>query len=389
MFLKHLLLFAFILMITVAKAELPTLSDQSKVVLFTCTAGDELYAGFGHSALWITDPAQGIDRLYNYGTFDFNTPNFYWKFIRGKLDYMLTVTTAKRFINEYDYRKIGVTGQTLQLELTEKQRLFDLVEENLLPENCLYKYDFFYDNCATRIRDMVVKAVDGEIDFNTPDQQLSFRQILFPYLTTTPWTKFGINLVLGLSSDKIATPNDYMYMPELMQQKFASAKIHTGNNIHDLVISEHQFLKSKLIFEYNLLTDPALFFSVLFLIIGLITFFELRSGRYFKWLDLTLNIISVTAGAFLFFMWVGTDHSATNQNLNILWLFPAQALFLIAMFFQPERRGKLVMISFFYMVVVSLAMHLWPQESELSFLIISLIYAFRYLFYNRLINKTV
>ena len=366
------------------RAELPQLSERSRVILFTCGPGDELYAGFGHSALWISDPVMGIDRLYNYGTFDFNTPNFYWKFTRGRLDYMLTVTTARRFIAEYDYRKISVVGQTLHLNLSERQKLFDLIEENLLPQNRFYKYDFFYDNCATRIRDIVVKAVDGTVDFNTPDENQSFRDILFPYLTYTPWTKFGINLILGLTSDKIATPNEYMYMPELMKEEFGNAIIHKDGTEYKLVDREQDFLKSKLVFKYNLLHDPALFFGSLFLIIGLMTFYELRSGRYYKWVDLVLNFVGVIAGLFLFFMWVGTDHSATNQNLNILWMLPAQALFITSLFLNKVLRKKLVMISFSIMVVVSIAMYVWPQASELSFLIISLIYALRYLFHSRI-----
>lgn len=384
MLVKRLLLILFLFASVMAKAQLPVLTEQSKVVLFTCGPGDELYAGFGHSALWVSDPALGVDRLYNWGTFDFDTPNFYWKFTRGQLDYMLTVTTARRFIAEYDYRKISVVGQTLNLNLDEKQKLFDIVEENLLPENRFYKYDFFYDNCATRIRDVVVKAVDGQVDFNTPDQNWSFREILFPYLKYTPWTKFGINLILGLTSDKVATTNEYMYMPELMQDEFANAVVFKNGESYKLVEQEQQFLNSKLVFEYNLLHDPALFFGGLFLIFGLMTFYELRSGRYYKWLDLFLNIVGVTAGSFLFFMWVGTDHSATNQNLNILWLLPAQALFLVSLFFKKSTRKKLVMVSFSIIVVVSLAMYVWPQATELSFLIISLIYALRYLFHSRI-----
>lgn len=377
-----LLLLAFASIFT--KAELPTLSQQSKIVLFTCGPGDELYAGFGHSAIWISDPVKGIDRLYNYGTFDFNTPNFYWKFVRGKLDYMLTVTNASRFINEYNYRKIKVTGQTLDLQLHEKQKLFDLIEENLLPENRFYKYDFFYDNCATRIRDIVEKSVDGSIDFNTSDENISMREILFPYLNYSPWTKFGINLILGLTSDKKASTYEYMYIPKLMQNAFANAIVERNNQTSKLVSNERVYLESKLVFQYNILNDPALFFGLLFLLIGFITWFELRSGKYLKWIDILLNSIAILAGLFLFFMWVGTDHTATNQNLNSLWLFPAQAIFIASLFLNKNRRKKLANISFFYMVAVSIAMYLWPQEIEISFLIISLTFALRYLFHARI-----
>ena len=368
-----------------AKSEVPQLSQKSKVILFTCGPGTELYAGFGHSAIWVSDYATGVDRLYNYGTFDFNTPNFYWKFIKGKLNYMLTVTTAQRFIAEYNYRKIEVNGQALDLKLSEKQKLFELLEENMRPENRFYKYDFFYDNCATRIRDIVEKAVDGKVNFNTADEHWSFRDMLFPYLNHTPWTKMGINLILGLTSDKIATPSQYMYLPEYLQFEFGNATITNGNQSRKLVQSETQYLKSKLDFSYNILTDPAILFSAFLLLIAVITLLEIRTKRYFKWLDLILNTIAVLAGAFLFFMWVGTDHTATNQNLNILWLFPAQALFLISQFFKGTQHQNMVWSAFVLIVIVSIIMNFWPQETEISFLIITIIFAFRYLIHQRLL----
>lgn len=386
MSLKKFLFVLLILTATFVNGEVPQLSDQSKVMIFTCEPGTELYAGFGHNAIWVSDPATGVDRLFNFGTFDFNTPNFYWKFIRGKLDYMVSATSARRFIDEYNYRGIGVTGQLLNLTIDEKQQILFLLETNLLPENRFYKYDFYYDNCATRIRDVVIKAVEGEINFNTADKNLSFREILLPYLTHTPWTKFGINLVLGLTSDKIASTYHYMYIPEHMMIQFGNATVNNNGNERKLVISEKRFLESKLDFSYNLLADPALFFSALLLLIGLITFIELRRKSYYKWLDVMLNTIGVIAGLFLLFMWVGTDHTATNQNLNILWLFPAQALFLTALFFKTPIRLLLVRISFVVIVIVSFAMFLWPQETEISFLLISLLFAFRYLFHQRISN---
>jgi hypothetical protein len=363
----------------------PKLSEQSKAMMFTCEPGSELYAGFGHSALWVSDPSMGVDRLYNYGTFDFNTPHFYWLFIRGKLEYMLTVTSARRFIDEYNYRKVGVTGQTLNLKLNEKQRLFELLETNLLPENRFYKYDFFYDNCATRIRDVVINASDGEIDFNTADQNVSFRQLLFPYLVHTPWTKFGINLILGLSSDIKATPIDYMFLPEHMQQQFNNAtKISTGQS-SKLVSSEVRYLDSGLEFSYNLLNDPALLFGLMFMLTGAVTLVELRRKRYLKWLDIILNSVAVVAGLFLLFMWLGTDHIATNYNLNILWLLPAQAVFMVSVFVKKVAfKYQLVSASFFIIATVTFAMFFWPQETELSFFIIAFIYALRYLFHKRI-----
>jgi hypothetical protein len=362
-----------------------TLSPNARVMLFTCGPGQELYAGFGHSALWVSDPSNGIDRLYNYGTFDFDTPNFYGKFIRGKLNYMLSVTNINRFMREYDYRKIGVEGQTLNLQLNEKQKLFNLLEENAKPENRNYKYDFFMDNCATRIRDIVVEAVDGDIDFNTPDRDVSFRELLFPYLTHTPWIKMGINLILGLSSDAKANPYDYMYLPEHMEHQFGRATIINNKGERNLVASEKRYLKNRLEFKYNILYDPAVIFTFSILIILLISLLEKRKDIYFKGFDITLNTISVIAGLFLFFMWVGTDHSATNYNLNIIWLLPAQALFLFALNSKKYKK-RMTEISMGILFFTAIVMQFWPQETELSFLLLIIVFFLRYLFYYKRIE---
>lgn len=369
------LLFAFL-----SEAKEQALSSNARVVMFTCGPGAELYAGFGHSALWINDQASGVDRLYNYGTFDFNTPNFYWKFIRGKLDYMLTVTTASRFIAEYNHRKIEVSSQTLQLTLDEKQKLFSLLEENLKPGNRFYKYDFFYDNCATRIRDIVEEAANDTIVFNGTAKQLSFRELLFPYLEHTPWTRFGINLILGLTSDKIASPYQTMYLPRHMEALFDGASIVHGNKEDDLILFKQNLLKSRLQFTNKQYDDPIAVFSLIFVLIALLTYFEQKKKLRLKWLDFFINSSAVLAGLFLFFMWVGTDHSATNYNMNILWLLPAQLAYLVSLKPGNKNRRLITRVAFFWILAVTVAMLFWPQEAEASFIVITLTFALRYYF---------
>ncbi len=368
---------AFVFVSVYMFAQYPTLTNRAKVVLFSCGPGPELYAGFGHSALWVSDDSLHIDRLYNYGTFDFDTPNFYGKFIRGKLDYMLSVTRASRFIAEYDQRKIAVDGQELMLSPAEKQRIFEFLENNLLPENRFYKYDFFYDNCATRIRDVLVKVVDGKVDFNTPDQQISFREMLFPYLTHTPWTKFGINLILGLTSDKKATPWDYMYLPDFLRDEFQQATIISKGTERKLVEEKKQYLPSGLDLSNRKMDDPVVVFSLILLVIILLTYIECKKKKEFRFVDSFLFGISVLAGLFLLFMWVGTDHIATAKNMNVLWLLPAQLLFLVTRRMDSLLGKKLNTIALIYQTLVAFILLLWPQDSEISFTFISLVFVVR------------
>lgn len=359
----------------------PKLSNNAQAMLFTCGPGQELYAGFGHSALWINDPANNIDRLYNFGTFDFNTPHFYTRFVRGKLDYMLSVTNVRRFLSEYQHRGIEVYGQKLNLNHTEIETLFALLEENARPENKFYKYDFFMDNCATRIRDVVAASVKGEIDFNTPDANASYRDLLFPYLTHTPWTRMGINLILGLAADKKAPPYNYMYLPEHMKEQFGKARILTPEGERKLVSSERKYLDNKLTFSYNALLDPTVIFTLFVLIVILISYLEIKRNTHFRFVDIILNSISIFAGLFFLFMWLGTDHSATNYNLNSLWLMPAQIVFLLTLFSKKINTQKWITIALSYQIFICIVVNFWPQESEFTFILLNILFVIRLLFH--------
>jgi hypothetical protein len=379
------IIYLFLLSISI-NAATPKLNNNAQAILFTCSPGQELYAGFGHSALWISDPVNNIDRLYNYGTFDFNTPNFYTKFIRGKLEYMLSVTTIGRFIREYELRGIEVHGQVLNLKQNEIDKMFSLLEENAKPENKFYKYDFFMDNCATRIRDVVVTSIDGNIDFKTSDKNVSYRELLFPYLTHTPWTRMGINLILGLSSDARATTYDYMYLPEHMQEQFGNALIQDENNERKLVTSEKKFLNNKLNFSYNILLDPAIIFTIILLLVVLLSYREIKRNKHVRSFDIALNAISVFAGIFLFFMWVGTDHAATNYNLNIFWLIPAQTIFLFTLISNKINKKMFTIVALVYQFCIAIIMYFWTQESEFTFLLLNILFIIRFLFHYKRIR---
>ncbi len=366
--------FVFLILLTLGIAfsvnAAKQLSEKSKVVLFTCGPGAELYAGFGHSALWVSDPTTKTDRLYNYGTFDFNTPNFYSKFARGQLDYMLSVTHIQRFLSEYNYRKIEVEGQTLNLNKAEIQKLYELLEKNLKPENRFYRYDFFYDNCATRLWDIVEEATDNQLNLNMEAPNQSFREVLFPYLEHKPWVKFGINLVLGLAADKDMTAKESMYLPDYLQEGFATASLNDGRR---LVKSEKEYLPKRIEFAAKWFYHPVTVFTLLLIAIAFITLREIKKGKYYAWLDSILMSIGVLGGVFILFMWFGTDHSATNYNLNFLWMLPAQLVFLI------NRKSKTyIKFSLIYSLAIIFAMLIWPQKIELSFVLLALLFSIRF-----------
>jgi hypothetical protein len=227
-----LLLTAYCLLLTAYCSPLfaQTLTKEAKVSLITVSPGQELYSSFGHNALWVSDPAQGIDRVYNYGTFDFRTEGFYLKFLRGTLPYQLSVSPMYYTMYGAQAENRSVTEQVLNLSQNQKQKLYDFLENNYLPENRQYAYKFFYDNCATRLRDAIKIAGGDSLQYyNQPIrgtfEATSYRGWMNSYLGNKPWARFGMNLAIGLPSDHVATPQEEMYLPDNLRDHADRAKI--------------------------------------------------------------------------------------------------------------------------------------------------------------------
>ena len=215
---------SFLLSSLLLKAQLPEeVADTSRmqISLLTCTPGEELYATFGHSALRVIDSNSVTDLVYNYGTFDFNDPNFYSKFIRGQLKYNLSVEYFSNFKFDYQAEERGITEQILNLSAAEKLKLRAALNENLKEENRYYLYDFFLDNCTTRLRDLIFKASE-------PQQALpavmpvtfTFRNAIHYYLNLQQkyWSKLGIDLLLGRPTDAVMTIEQQEFLPDNLEQ---------------------------------------------------------------------------------------------------------------------------------------------------------------------------
>ncbi len=303
-----------------------TLSDSARFSLITVAPGEMLYSTFGHSALRVYDPIQRIDRCYNYGTFDFDQPNFILKFCRGRLLYFLDIESYRSFEygNLYDHRPMR--EQWLQLDAEQRQRLFDLLQENAQEANRYYKYDFFYDNCATRIRDIVKEAFFYQITFDssrlTPG--ITMRQLLHLYLKEKPWTQFGIDLVLGMPADHVATAENHMFLPDFVHDLFASARIDDSTR---LVQSERSIPSQPLppgpAYQPDFFGHP-LWVTCLVALLGLLSMANPRTEHIF---DTLFWLVLGLAGLLMFLLWVATDHSATKNNWNILWALPTHLLY--------------------------------------------------------------
>ena len=190
-------------------------NDSIRLSLLTCAPGEEIYSLFGHTAIRYEDPVNGIDAVFNYGLFSFNTPNFILRFSLGETDYQLGATDYAHFAAEYAFDGRSVWQQTLNLSKEEKAELIRLLQENYLHENRVYRYNFFYDNCATRPRDKIEESIDGKVIYpaEPQDGSLSFRDIVHQYCKGHPWARFGIDLCIGSEADRPITQRQMMFAP--------------------------------------------------------------------------------------------------------------------------------------------------------------------------------
>ena len=305
------------------------LSPQASVSLITVGPGPDLYSAFGHTAIYIRDPVQGIDRAYNYGTFDFNADGFYTKFIRGTLPYQLSVAPLEYTLLGAQAEGRRVTRQLLSLDSTQRQRLFDNLERNFLPQNRTYAYKFFYDNCSTRPRDQLMQAAD--IDFHWPAglEDYSFRQWMNRYLEGRNWARLGMNIGLGYPADMKASPIQAVYLPDNLMMVLGHASLDNGSRP---LVARTQVL-------YNPPAQPSdklgtlLFYSLLTLpFVGLFVFSDRsRSGHK---TDKILFWLTGLVGLVLVFLWVGTNHGVTAYNYHLLLFSPLHVLVLP---FLPRR----------------------------------------------------
>lgn len=337
-------LFVFLLLANIAvafnlQAQYPT--DSAKISLITLSPGSETYAAFGHSALRVADSHRGFDYVYNYGTFDFETSNFYLKFGFGRLMYFLSISNYHDFYTAYKMWGQAMWEQNLNLTNKEKWQLMSNLQKNYQTEERFYRYGFFRDNCSTRIRDIIERSVDGKVLYDTTliKKPESFRMLYSAYLQKDPWVLFGIDILLGKGTDSIAGIRDYMFLPANMMTLFASAKITDGGAKRSLAQSPVLLYPTTLSFEEpNPLTSPVGIFWGLFCIVLIFTFIGYKWNRYFKWFDVILLLITGLLGLLIFVLMLFSWHPELWTNSNIVWANPVNLVFAVGLIFRSKAK---------------------------------------------------
>ncbi|MEN9640524.1 MAG: hypothetical protein RLZZ262_2393 [Bacteroidota bacterium] len=360
-----LALFLSVVVNTIVSAQIK-ISDKTTFSILTCSPGADLYSLFGHTAIRVTDNHKDrfIDLVFNYGTFEFSD-DFYVKFAMGKLNYQLSVSRFGDFQKSYIDEMRGIEEQVLLLNHAQKIHLWELLQCNYQPENQTYRYDFFYDNCSTRVRDIILLAcqmaeqhpiadslnVAPDLNYQAtlrqafpdngdPSQRsslqqgqpiaftytypsdYSFRDAIDRYLVYQPWSDFGIDVALGLPCDRSVLHTQAMFLPDSLKKEFHYA--HQNNQAvvtraDDLLFNENEF-------EQPRFFTPFWIFTAVFLFIAS---FSMRADKRFDvriWDRLFLIVVGLI-GLLVCFLWFITDHHATVNNLNILWAHPLWILF--------------------------------------------------------------
>lgn len=339
-------------------------APEAELYLLTCGPGTETYSIYGHSALRVVIPGKNSDTVYNWGVFDFSTSNFAWKFAKGRLKYSLGVSSYDRFLKEYFVEARWVVSQKLNIETDEIRKIFDLISENLKPENVSYKYDFFYDNCSTRIRDLIEKALADKMLYppEKPSRELmTFRELIGKYEKGYPWLQLGTDLLIGSPADKKASFRNTMFLPLELKDGLSECLVRREGKMIPLLTDPVVVVDfPSPVAKERLLVSPLFILSLLLIAMIIITS-ALRTRKVNDIIDIVLfSVFSGLAVMMIFFNFFA-DHVETKWNLNIIWLSPFIFLCLISLILKKDW-GAWFRVVFFLSAAFQAFIVILPQD---------------------------
>lgn len=345
-------------------------SCQLKISLLTCGPGQDLYSIWGHTAIRVQIKEPRTDIIFNYGTFDFEDPDFYKKFTLGKLLYYVSAEEFRNFMYEYQAENRSVIEQVLNLSCEEKEKLFNALRINAQEANRYYMYQFFFDNCSTRPRDIIRNNSDDSVYFKRiiPNDPPTFRNMIHANLNQSKhfWSKFGIDLVLASRIDRKVTNEEAMFLPDYLMMGLDSSVVKNGS----LVKSKQVILPGgSPEVESNTYLTP-LVLTIALLLTGI----ALSLGKA-TWIKRVVNIFDIAyflllglMGCFMLFMWFGTDHELCRDNYNLLWAMPTHLVMSFFVLKNTTLVRRYFAISALLSLVVLLSWRFLPQELNTAFL---------------------
>ncbi len=320
---KHCIAIVLLLCSFNLSAQYLQLSPQAEISILTVGPGSNFNDCFGHSAFRIKDPVANIDLAYNYGMFNTAEPGFYTRFAMGTQDYYLVAYDFSRFLGGYQAQNRWIKEQVLNLTRDETQHVFEYLENNRKPENRAYRYDPYFNNCATKMRDLVVGALGDKITFDHSHlpENMSLRDLTDENSFNHPWWDFGVDIALGTVIDGSATPAEYMFLPDYVFEAYEHATINRNGQQIPAVKSSTQLFESDFYEIRKESIMPWMVFSIAAVLIILVTYMDYVKNRRSRWLDFILMMLTGLSGLMIVLLWFATSHKITPNNLNVLWAF--------------------------------------------------------------------
>ena len=305
-------------------------ADSVRIYLLTMGPGDDIYEVFGHNAIWVHDPKKLVDTVYNWGVFDFAAPHFILHFLQHSNTYFMWPFTFDETVRQYKELNREVWGQELNLTEPEKQALLDFLQWNSLPQNRPYGYDYYLDNCSTRVRDALDKAVNGQIraQLQRIQTEETYRSHSLRLMQGLPAIDAGVELLLGQPTDKKLTADEAAFLPVQLMKEATPLKIDGGRPL---------FKETFVVYKADRSGEPDnvpklwLWFLPISIVVTALLFWlgsAVSTGEHRRLAATTYSVIAAVfgiLGTIIFLLTTITDHWAARWNyngfmLNPLWL---------------------------------------------------------------------
>lgn len=343
---RALIVCVFFSICSISSAKVPLqLSEQARVSLLTCEPADVVYAKFGHTGLRIEDPATGIDYTFHWGIFYFDSPNFIMRFMLGKTDYEMGVFPTSFFLMEYIERGSSVYSQTINLNQEQKNDLWEKLWTNYEPKNRIYRYNFVYDNCATRPYNMLLQCYGTNIETDYRDDYTTYRTVINEHVELSSWLNLGIQVIIGSAADKPIGTKEVLAFP--LHTMEAIQKCHTTiDGIREPIAEAIKTVfyaptvsKSKTMEMLSLLLQ---IFLPLSIAAFLLVYYATKHRRHFcPYITPVLYIAYGIIGLLIMFLWFLSSHPLVDNNFNLLWFNPIGLILAPFLFVHGFHRFKL------------------------------------------------
>lgn len=341
-FMSRLKYFIFCLFMGVAFSVQSQSTDSIRFSLLTCAPGTEIYSLFGHTAIRYENYTRRIDVAFNYGMFSFNTPNFIFRFVAGETDYQLGITPYSYFEAEYAMRGSSVYQQVLNLTQSEKERLLTILENNYLPENRIYRYNYFYDNCTTRTRDKIEECIEGKVVYPDSLSGKSYRSIVHEFTAGSSWDEFGIDLCLGAEADKEINKRQQMFSPFYMKYYASNAYIvDAGGTRRPLILDETKIVDVEPEeVQPGFILSPLMCGALFLALCVVMAWGQWKTQRIWWGWDIVLYGLQGLAGCIIAFLFFFSVHPTVGSNWLLILFNPIPLLYLPFMVYKAVKRKK-------------------------------------------------